>query len=557
MRVSSHNAVHHAVNGAVPQSQLAHDLDALMEHLDEIQPEHGMPRRALDTPPAHSEGGSLWERLKHAARHLTHSASPHQRLLHAPDAPELTPVPAPCLPASESPPVPPPIMLEKGQAVAFVFNAPAFSVNGHGIRQRADGLYCLNDLLHASGVPRLNHSPQRFLKRARAISLLGALGREHPGTRWVETEKARRRGGGIVSWGCRELMLEYASWLCPRFLHAVLDALRSHEAAPVQEGADTIPHTETQMKDAPPAPEIFNPPSVGMVELPSSKLMKELPDILKTNYAEESRPKGAVKAASTGFTERMSVDLGASLDKVAITSGEIAELVSSRHDNVKRTIERLAKTSAIRLPPTENSEKINNLGLPQKIRHYVFSGEQGKRDSIIVVAQLSPEFTAKLVDRWLELERHAAISAFGVPQTLQAALRMAADLVDENQALKLENQSLKQLAALPETGKSRQAGSEQADITNALTLRELSRPLGIRHVDLCRFLREDGWLLKKGTAHIPAPHAQMNGLFGFRPLHRHKHNAGGYMQLVVTEKGQAHIQQRLAERGLLHQRGLS
>lgn len=40
-----------------------------------------------------------------------------------------------------------------------------------------------------------------------------------------------------------------------------------------------------------------------------------------------------------------------------------------------------------------------------KTKAYVFSGEQGKRDSIIVVAQLSPEFTAKIVDRWMELER--------------------------------------------------------------------------------------------------------------------------------------------------------
>lgn len=36
---------------------------------------------------------------------------------------------------------------------------------------------------------------------------------------------------------------------------------------------------------------------------------------------------------------------------------------------------------------------------------YVFSGE---RDSIVVVAQLSPEFTARLVDRWQELERRVA-----------------------------------------------------------------------------------------------------------------------------------------------------
>ena len=37
-----------------------------------------------------------------------------------------------------------------------------------------------------------------------------------------------------------------------------------------------------------------------------------------------------------------------------------------------------------------------------------FPGEQGKRDSIVVVAQLSPEFTARLVDRWQELEAQVA-----------------------------------------------------------------------------------------------------------------------------------------------------
>ena len=53
---------------------------------------------------------------------------------------------------------------------------------------------------------------------------------------------------------------------------------------------------------------------------------------------------------------------------------------------------------------------------------YVFSGEQGKRDSIIVVAQLSPEFTARLVDRWQELE--AQVRQPAIPQTLPEALRM-------------------------------------------------------------------------------------------------------------------------------------
>ena len=90
---------------------------------------------------------------------------------------------------------------------------------------------------------------------------------------------------------------------------------------------------------------------------------------------------------------------------VRMTSGEIAELVGSRPDSVKRTIERLAESGVIRLPPLVETEKINNLGLKQCVSNYVFEGEQGKRDSIIVVAQLSPLFTAKLVDRWQELEK--------------------------------------------------------------------------------------------------------------------------------------------------------
>ena len=43
-------------------------------------------------------------------------------------------------------------------------------------------------------------------------------------------------------------------------------------------------------------------------------------------------------------------------------------------------------------------------GRGQTVTVFVFSGEKGRRDSIIVVAQLCPEFTARIVDRWQELE---------------------------------------------------------------------------------------------------------------------------------------------------------
>ncbi len=91
-------------------------------------------------------------------------------------------------------------------------------------------------------------------------------------------------------------------------------------------------------------------------------------------------------------------------NKPSMTSLEIAELVEKRHDNVKRTIVTLASKDVIRSPQIEVLERINNLGFAVNDEVYKFSGEEGKRDSIIVVAQLSPEFTARLVDRWKELE---------------------------------------------------------------------------------------------------------------------------------------------------------
>lgn len=98
--------------------------------------------------------------------------------------------------------------------------------------------------------------------------------------------------------------------------------------------------------------------------------------------------------------------------QVMIDSLEISKLVESRHDKVKQSIERLANRGAIQLPPLGVCGRINELGLKQKVSVYQFEGEQGKRDSIIVVAQLSPEFTARLVDRWIELEKKVRLPEY-------------------------------------------------------------------------------------------------------------------------------------------------
>lgn len=81
---------------------------------------------------------------------------------------------------------------------------------------------------------------------------------------------------------------------------------------------------------------------------------------------------------------------------LTMTSVEIAELVESRHDSVKRTIERLVSRGVIELPPMVEVKNV----IGQTVSHY----DVDKRSSYIIVAQLSPEFTARLVDRWQELE---------------------------------------------------------------------------------------------------------------------------------------------------------
>lgn len=157
--------------------------------------------------------------------------------------------------------------------------------------------------------------------------------------------------------------------------------------------------------------------------------------------------------------------------ELAMTSLEIAELVESRHDNVKRTIESLVSKGVIAFPQTEEKP---TAGRP--VSYYVFQGEKGKRDSIIVVAQLSPEFTARLVDRWRELEGKGR-----TPQTFSEALRLAADLEDEKQRLK------SQLAvAAPKV----EFVDRYVEATGSQTFRQVCKLLKAKEPDFRLFLYE-------------------------------------------------------------------
>ena len=114
-------------------------------------------------------------------------------------------------------------------------------------------------------------------------------------------------------------------------------------------------------------------------------------------------------------------------NQLTMSSREIAAVVESRHDSVKRTMMTLQDKGLITF--THTVEKGD--GRPAAVLHV------NKRDSYVVVAQLSPEFTAVLVDRWQELESKQG-QQFQIPQTLGEALQLAAD-----QAKQLELQAPK------------------------------------------------------------------------------------------------------------------
>lgn len=174
----------------------------------------------------------------------------------------------------------------------------------------------------------------------------------------------------------------------------------------------------------------------------------------------------------------------------SMTHLDIAELVNKRADNVKRTIESLVNTRVISQPQIEDGVKSAN-GVIPKI--YVFAGEQGKRDSIIVVAQLCPEFTARLVDRWQELEAQVAkpvdpMKLLADPHALRNAL-----LTYSEKVIELEQQ----VEVMQPTV---EAFDRIATADGSLCLTDAAKALQLRPKDLISWLNQKQWIYKRAGA---------------------------------------------------------
>lgn len=209
---------------------------------------------------------------------------------------------------------------------------------------------------------------------------------------------------------------------------------------------------------------------------------------------------------------------------LTMSSREIADLVESRHDSVKRTIERLQDKGLIQLTPMV--EVKNHLG--QVVTEYQLI----KRDTYVVVAQLSPEFTARLVDRWQELENQQMPQ---IPQTLSEALRLAAD-----QAEQIERQNLLIEQQRPKV----EFVQRYVEVGTTKSLCETAKILRVPERAMIDCLVGDGLLFRQSGNLLPYQKYHAKGLFDVKTgTTEHGHN---YTQTRVTSKGIEYIASRYA-----------
>lgn len=210
---------------------------------------------------------------------------------------------------------------------------------------------------------------------------------------------------------------------------------------------------------------------------------------------------------------------------LTMSSREIAELINKNHSDLCRSIERLIAKEVIGgYQPMAYTH-------PQNGQTY-YEYHLTKRDSLIVVAQNCPEFTAAIVDRWQELEAQQAVQ---LPQTFAEALRLAADLEEQKQALLLENQRMKPKAAFVE---------HYVEVGTTKSLREIAKILKMPEKAMIQRLVEDRILYRQSNNLLPYQKYHERELFAVKTgTAEHGHN---FTQTRVTGKGIEWIAQRYA-----------
>ncbi|MFV5265114.1 Rha family transcriptional regulator [Acinetobacter courvalinii] len=175
---------------------------------------------------------------------------------------------------------------------------------------------------------------------------------------------------------------------------------------------------------------------------------------------------------------------------LTMSSRDIADLTGKEHKNVIRTIRDLLNDGILdaQLEPL----KFEYRG--QWFDYY----ELSKRDSLVLVARLSPEFTARIVDRWQELEKHIKHTSLDLhdPHALRRAL-----LDYTEQVIELEHKNIgleKSIQTITQTH-------------HGVKFQQACKILNVKRHILATWLRTHGWDRHLNNARASTHYSQERG----------------------------------------------
>lgn len=214
---------------------------------------------------------------------------------------------------------------------------------------------------------------------------------------------------------------------------------------------------------------------------------------------------------------------------ITMSSRDIADLIDARHDSVKRTMERLSDKGLISFSPMVETSHDGPGSRPVTV--YLVN----KRDSYVVVAQMCPEFTARLVDRWQYLEERASgLPDFNDP--IAAARAWIAAKEREQAVVK----ALEEAAPKVE-GYDFFIGAKQEN----MNLQRSMKILGKSPNKAIKALRSKKVLF--GTPATPTQYYRDQGYFVMLPVEDKNEKGKMRPQTFVTPKGLDWLRNRLPE----------
>ncbi|WP_314186549.1 phage antirepressor KilAC domain-containing protein [Aggregatibacter kilianii] len=220
---------------------------------------------------------------------------------------------------------------------------------------------------------------------------------------------------------------------------------------------------------------------------------------------------------------------------LTMSSREIAGLINKNHSDLCRSIERLIAKGVIwGYQPTAYTH-------PQNGQVY-YEYHLNKRDSLVVVAQNCPEFTAAIVDRWQELEnqqKHPALPDFTNPA--EAAREWAKQF---EQRLLVEKQKALVEKQVDEMRPKAEFVDRYVEFSGSKSLRETAKILKMPEREMINRLVADKVLYRQSNNLLPYQKAHIQELFTVKT--GITDNGYDFTQTRVTAKGIQWIANRYA-----------